>query len=99
MAIDDGRVVSNFIVQSLRNQPITIYGEGTQTRSFCYFSDLIDGIWRLMNTEGLTGPEHRQSPRVHHSGIGGDGHFVDRVAVRDSPCRRTTPLNASQTSP
>jgi len=56
MAIDDGRVVSNFIVQALRNQPIAIYGDGTQTRSFCYVSDLIDGVFRMMNTEGLTGP-------------------------------------------
>ena len=62
MAIDDGRVVSNFIVQALRNQPITIYGEGTQTRSFCYVSDLIDGIVRLMNTEGLTGPVNIGNP-------------------------------------
>jgi UDP-glucuronate decarboxylase len=62
MAIDDGRVVSNFIVQALRNQPITIYGDGTQTRSFCYVSDLIDGVWRLMNTEGLTGPVNIGNP-------------------------------------
>ena len=62
MAIDDGRVVSNFIVQALRNQSITIYGDGTQTRSFCYVSDLIEGIWRLMNTEGLTGPVNIGNP-------------------------------------
>jgi UDP-glucuronate decarboxylase len=62
MAINDGRVVSNFIVQALRNEPITIYGEGQQTRSFCYVSDLIDGIYRLMNTEGLTGPVNIGNP-------------------------------------
>ena len=62
MAIDDGRVVSNFIVQALRNQPITIYGDGTQTRSFCYVSDLIDGVFCLMNTEGLTGPVNIGDP-------------------------------------
>jgi UDP-glucuronate decarboxylase len=62
MAIDDGRVVSNFIVQALRNHPITIYGDGAQTRSFCYVSDLIDGVWRLMNTEGLTGPVNIGNP-------------------------------------
>ena len=62
MAIEDGRVVSNFIVQALRNQPITIYGDGTQSRSFCYVSDLIDGVWRLMNTEGLTGPVNIGNP-------------------------------------
>lgn len=62
MAVDDGRVVSNFIVQALRNQPITIYGEGTQTRSFCYVSDLLEGMWRMMNTEGLTGPVNIGNP-------------------------------------
>jgi UDP-glucuronate decarboxylase len=62
MAINDGRVVSNFIVQALRNQPITIYGEGSQTRSFCYVSDLLEGIWRMMNTDGLTGPVNIGNP-------------------------------------
>ncbi|MBL0160851.1 MAG: SDR family oxidoreductase [Bryobacterales bacterium] len=62
MAVNDGRVVSNFIVQALRNQPITIYGDGTQTRSFCYVSDLLEGMWRLMNTEGLTGPVNVGNP-------------------------------------
>ena len=49
MAVDDGRVVSNFIVQALRHEPITIYGNGHQTRSFCYVSDLINAIYNLMN--------------------------------------------------
>lgn len=62
MAVTDGRVVSNFIVQALRNEPITIYGEGEQTRSFCYVSDLIEGAWRLMNTEGVTGPINIGNP-------------------------------------
>jgi UDP-glucuronate decarboxylase len=54
---NDGRVVSNFIVQALRNEPITIYGDGSQTRSFCYVSDLIEGIVRLMDTpDDFTGP-------------------------------------------
>jgi UDP-glucuronate decarboxylase len=56
MAIDDGRVVSNFIVSALRGEPITIYGEGSQTRSFCYVDDLIDGILRMLKIEGVTGP-------------------------------------------
>jgi UDP-glucuronate decarboxylase len=51
----DGRVVSNFIIQALRNEPITIYGSGLQTRSFCYVDDLIDGLTRLMNAEGDVG--------------------------------------------
>lgn len=48
MSIDDGRVVSNFIVQALRNEPLTIYGDGSQTRSFCYVSDLIEGIFKVL---------------------------------------------------
>ena len=51
MLENDGRVVSNFIVQALRDQELTIYGDGSQTRSFCYVSDLVDGMIRLMNTE------------------------------------------------
>jgi UDP-glucuronate decarboxylase len=51
MLEDDGRVVSNFVVQALHGQPLTIYGDGTQTRSFCYVSDLVDGLVRLMNAE------------------------------------------------
>lgn len=52
MAINDGRVVSNFIVQALRGEPLTVYGVGSQTRSFCYVSDLVEGILRLMSYEG-----------------------------------------------
>ena len=60
---NDGRVVSNFIMQALRDQPITIYGEGTQTRSFCYVEDLVDGLVRLMNTpEDVTGPINLGNP-------------------------------------
>jgi UDP-glucuronate decarboxylase len=54
MLENDGRVVSNFVVQALRGEELTIYGDGSQTRSFCYVSDLVDGIIRLMNTEGDT---------------------------------------------
>ncbi len=56
MCLDDGRVVSNFIVQALKNEDITIYGKGNQTRSFCYVSDLVEGIVRMMNKENVTGP-------------------------------------------
>jgi UDP-glucuronate decarboxylase len=60
---DDGRVVSNFIVQALRNEDITIYGDGSQTRSFCYVDDLIDGIVRLMDSPpDLTGPVNLGNP-------------------------------------
>ena len=60
---DDGRVVSNFIVQSLRGERITIYGDGQQTRSFCYVSDLVDGLIRLMESaDDLTGPVNLGNP-------------------------------------
>ena len=61
---DDGRVISNFIVQALRGEPITIYGEGSQTRSFCYVDDLIEALVRLMATdEEFTGPINLGNPR------------------------------------
>jgi len=63
MRPDDGRVVSNFICQALVGQDITVYGQGTQTRSFCYVSDLIDGLVRLMNTPPqITGPINIGNP-------------------------------------
>ena len=63
MATGDGRVVSNFVVQALKGEDITIYGEGQQTRSFCYVSDLIDGFVRMMDkTESLVGPINLGNP-------------------------------------
>jgi UDP-glucuronate decarboxylase len=62
MLPDDGRVVSNFIVQALRGEDLTIYGDGTQTRSFCYADDLIEGFIRLMNQENITGPVNLGNP-------------------------------------
>jgi UDP-glucuronate decarboxylase len=60
---NDGRVVSNFIVQALKNQPITLYGEGTQTRSFCYVDDLVEAFIRLMETgDEVTGPINLGNP-------------------------------------
>lgn len=60
---NDGRVISNFIVQALKNENITVYGKGTQTRSFCYVDDLVDGMFRMMNTEkGFTGPVNLGNP-------------------------------------
>ncbi|WP_459200954.1 UDP-glucuronic acid decarboxylase family protein [Methanococcus sp. CF] len=63
MCVNDGRVVSNFIVQALKNEDITVYGEGMQTRSFCYVTDLIEGIVKMMNSrDGLTGPVNLGNP-------------------------------------
>ena len=60
---NDGRVVSNFIIQALRNKDITVYGTGEQTRSFCYVDDLIEGIYQMMNTSSdITGPVNLGNP-------------------------------------
>ena len=66
MAQNDGRVVSNFIVQALKNEDITIYGDGSQTRSFCYVDDLVRGMITLMNTENFMGPVN----------VGNDGEYT-----------------------
>jgi UDP-glucuronate decarboxylase len=65
MQENDGRVVSNFIVQALRGIPLTVYGDGLQTRSFCYVSDLIDGMMRLMNNEEHIGPVNIGNPNEY----------------------------------
>lgn len=65
MAENDGRVVSNFILQALKNEDITIYGDGSQTRSFCYVDDLVRGMITLMNTENIMGPVN----------VGNDGEY------------------------
>jgi UDP-glucuronate decarboxylase len=61
---NDGRVVSNFVVQALKGEPITIYGDGSQTRSFCYVDDLVEALIRLMATDdAFTGPVNLGNPR------------------------------------
>ena len=85
----DGRVVSNFIVQTLRGQPLTLYGTGEQTRSFCYVNDLVEGLIRLMRTEGIHEPVNLGNP--HEFTIRA---LADEIAgICDSPCRvRYCPL-------
>ena len=100
---NDGRVVSNFIVQALRGEPITIYGDGSQTRSFCYVDDLIEGFMRLMaEPDGLhRAGQPRQPRRVHDPGAGRAGARADRAPSRSSStcrCRRTIRSSASPTS-
>jgi len=73
MLENDGRVVSNFVVQALRGQPLTLYGEGQQTRSFCYVDDLIEGLIRLMNVEGVHDPVN----------LGNPGEFTIRQLAED----------------
>lgn len=63
MQTADGRVISNFVMQALRNEPLSVYGDGTQTRSFCYVDDLVEGLVRLMNTgDTVTGPINLGNP-------------------------------------
>jgi UDP-glucuronate decarboxylase len=62
MALNDGRVVSNFILQALRNEDVTVYGDGSQTRSFCYVDDLVEGLIRMMGTPDFTGPVNLGNP-------------------------------------
>jgi UDP-glucuronate decarboxylase len=105
MAVQDGRVVSNFIVQALRNEPITIYGEGSQTRSFCFVSDLIDGIWRMMNAEGLTGPVNIGNPTEFTiaeladlviSLTGSRSEIVRRPLPQDDPVQRRPDISLAK---
>ena len=97
---NDGRVVSNFIVQALRNEPITIYGDGSQTRSFCYVDDLIEAFVRLMDSpDDFTGPVNTGQPRrVHHPGAGRKGHRPHRLQVaaqlQAASQRRSHPTSA-----
>ena len=82
---NDGRVVSSFIVQALRNQDITIFGDGEQTRSFCYVDDLIRGLIAMMETgPEVIGPINLGNPdRVHHSRACRADPRVDRLALQD----------------
>ena len=65
MAENDGRVVSNFILQALRGEDLTVYGDGSQTRSFCYVDDLVDGMVRTMDLDDFTGPVNLGNPLEH----------------------------------
>jgi len=98
MAVCDGRVVSNFIVQALRGEDITVYGDGSQTRSFCYVDDLIEGLIRMMNSpDGFTGPVNIGTPaeftiiELAKTLIGMTGsasRIVFRELPSDDPARR-----------
>jgi len=94
---NDGRVVSNFIVQALRGEDITIYGDGTQTRSFCYVDDLIEGFIRLMNQTETVGPVNLGNPgeftmlelaQLTLKLIGGKSKIVHRPLPSDDPKQR-----------
>ena len=98
MQLEDGRVVSNFIVQALRNQDIAIYGDGRQTRAFCYVDDMIDGLVRLMATpEDVTGPVNLGNPdelsvldlaRLVIALTGSRSRILHRNSAEDDPRQR-----------
>ena len=106
MHADDGRVVSNFIVQALRGEELTIYGDGSQTRSFCYVDDLIRGILALMDTGSeVTGPMNIGNPHEISiralaeaivTKIGGPAKLVERPLPADDPFQRQPDIAEAQ---
>ncbi len=102
----DGRVVSNFIRQALTDEPITIFGDGSQTRSFCYYDDLLDGLVRLMEDEtGFIGPVNLGNPNeftIRELGelvwktLGKEPKFVFKELPVDDPCRRRPDISLAK---
>lgn len=104
MHMNDGRVVSNFILQALQNLPITVYGNGTQTRSFQYVSDLVDGLVALMNSD-CTQPINLGNPEEHtimefakiiRKLVGTDSEIINKSAMQDDPRRRRPDISRAK---
>jgi UDP-glucuronate decarboxylase len=105
---NDGRVVSNFIVQSLKGESITLYGDGSQTRSFCYVDDLIDGLIRLMNAaDDVTGPVNLGNPgefTIHElaekiiAATGSSSQLIEGPLPEDDPLQRCPDISLAQKS-
>jgi UDP-glucuronate decarboxylase len=107
MALNDGRVMSNFIVQALRNQPLTVYGEGSQTRSFCYVSDLIRGMILMMEQDELIGPVNLGNPDEISmqdlaleiiQATGSTAGIVHRPLPPDDPVKRRPDISLARTT-
>ena len=104
MLLDDGRVVSNFIVQALRGEPLPLYGNGSQTRSFCYVSDLIDGLIRLMNGSNsgpinLGNPDEftiRQLAELVRMRINPDVQLIEKPLPEDDPQQRQPAIDLAR---
>lgn len=105
MLENDGRVVSNFVVQALKGQPLTVYGEGSQTRSFCYVSDLVEGLIRLMNSE-YTGPINLGNPEEYtilqlaqsiQKMVNPDTDIIFKPLPIDDPQRRRPDITKAKT--
>jgi UDP-glucuronate decarboxylase len=104
MLENDGRVVSNFVVQALRKQPITVYGDGSQTRSFCYVSDLVEGLMRLMNGDHI-GPVNLGNPEEYtvlelaqkiQAMIHSDAEIQFKSLPQDDPRRRQPDISCAK---
>jgi UDP-glucuronate decarboxylase len=105
MLENDGRVVSNLVVQSLKGQPLTVYGDGSQTRSFCYVSDLVEGLMRLMNGEH-TGPINLGNPDEYtilelaqavQKMVNPDAEIIFKALPQDDPRRRRPDITKAKT--
>ncbi|NEP55841.1 MAG: SDR family oxidoreductase [Symploca sp. SIO2G7] len=105
MLENDGRVVSNFVVQALKGQPLTVYGDGSQTRSFCYVSDLVEGLIRLMNGEH-TGPINLGNPDEYtilelaqavQNMVNPDSEVLFKPLPQDDPKRRQPDITKAKT--
>ena len=105
----DGRVVSNFIVQALKGEPITIFGDGSQTRSFCYVDDMIDGVIRLMGSpKDFTGPVNLGNPDEFTireiaekviAATGSNSSIVHQPLSTDDPRRRKPDIEVARGAP
>ncbi len=105
MAMNDGRVVSNFVVQALRGEDITLYGDGSQTRSFCYVDELVEGMVRMMSQDKDTGPVNLGNPVEHTvrelaervlALSGSRSKLVFRPLPADDPIRRRPDITRAQ---
>jgi UDP-glucuronate decarboxylase len=105
MAADDGRVVSNFIVQALKGLDLTVYGEGSQTRSFCYVDDMVEGLIRMMDQDRALGPVNLGNPRETSildlarlilKQIGGTSKIVHLDLPADDPVRRRPDISLAR---
>ena len=105
MAVKDGRVISNLIVQALRGEPLTIYGDGSQTRSFCYVTDMIGGLTALMDAPGLTEPVNLGNPEEYTilqvaetilRLTGSPSRIVHRPLPEDDPTQRCPDISKAE---
>lgn len=105
MAVEDGRVISNFVVQALKNEPLTVFGDGSQTRSFCYVSDIIQGVTSHMEHPELRGPVNLGNPQEYTilelaekiiQMTGSSSQIIHKPLPSDDPTRRCPDISTAQ---